>query len=254
MHIFAGNQMLVHVLLDFRQVTTDDLYQLGGKMLGIQGVDSTQDEVIDNSTHFILNVHHALLLGLSGIWFATTEDGKEHLLAEFFLSPEDSRVSKVHHGIELLQIILHGSSRQEDSSFHWQGIQSPTGLILIVLQSMRLIADQQITAIGELGQTLGMSSKTLVTTNQYIEESGTDKGIQIPLHLFATPLCNGQSLDCVWSQPLDEFIVPILHQTTWTNDNDSLGSGISVGRDSCLEKGVNQGHRLQCLSKSHIIC
>lgn len=222
-------------------------------MLCIDGIDSSQDELIDGGTHFVLDLHHSLFLSWRRIRFATSQKGKHDVFAEFFGGSEDTVVRKVGHGEEFGKIVLHGRTREQDSSLDGQGIEGPTGLVVAVLEAMGFVTDQQIATVLVFCETTHVGSQALVAADQDLEDRGLGKGFQVFLDFFAIRFGKGEGLDSPGAQPLDEFVVPVLDERAGTYDNHTLGGGFLVGRDSCFEECVNQSHGLEGLSEPHVI-
>ena len=104
LHIFALDQMLVHISLDLGKVTAHDLDQLGWQMLSVEGVDTTKDKIVDSTTHFVLDLHHFVLLCFRCIRFSTSQNGKERISSEFLWRSQNTGVGKAHHSVEFLQV------------------------------------------------------------------------------------------------------------------------------------------------------
>mmetsp|Transcript_24734 Transcript_24734/g.71410 ORF Transcript_24734/g.71410 Transcript_24734/m.71410 type:complete len:227 (+) Transcript_24734:262-942(+) len=141
LRILRIDKVLVHILLNFGEVAAYNLNELGGQMLCIQSIHTTEDEFVNGGTHFILHFGHLVLLPLSSIRLSTAEDREEVVLSEFFLRSKDAGVDEINHGKELLQIILHGCTGQQNAALTRKRKQSPGGLILPVLESMGLITN-----------------------------------------------------------------------------------------------------------------
>jgi hypothetical protein len=236
--------MLIHILLDLGQVATHDLYELGREMLRIQSVDTTQDKIVHGGTHVVLDLHHFALLSIGSVRLATAENRKERLPTKFFGRPENARIGKVDHGVKLLQIILHGCSGQQDTSFDGKRVECPRRLVITVLESMSFVTDQEIAAIGVFGESTHVRSDAFVTGNQHVEHFGAHKNVNILLNRLAIGFGQGQSLDYPRSEPLDEFVFPILDETAGTNDNDAFTGRVLAGGNARFEKAEDEADRL----------
>ena len=64
-----------------------------------------------------------------------------HIFYSVFGSIWQARLTEINHGKELLQIILHGCTGQQNAALTRKRKQSPGGLILPVLESMGLITN-----------------------------------------------------------------------------------------------------------------
>ena len=140
--IFAVDQMLVHVLLNIRQIAANDLDEFGWQMLRIERIDAPENEIPANGRHFFLNLAHFLLLCLGRVGFPAAQNGILGVLCEFVNRSENARVGEIDHGVEFSEIILHGSSRQEDASFDRQGIECSGRLAFAILESMSFVANK----------------------------------------------------------------------------------------------------------------
>lgn len=95
LQVFGGNQMLVHVLLNVRQVAAHDLDQFGWQVLRVERIDASEDELVDETAHVILNLLHLVPLRFRGIGFASTQNGEQGVLAKVIRGVENSGVGKV---------------------------------------------------------------------------------------------------------------------------------------------------------------
>ena len=74
--------------------------------------------------------------------------GTGALFVEFGARAQQSRVGEVDHGVELIQVVLDGRAGQQDAAATCQRIQGFVGQCLVVLQAVRLVADEQVARIG----------------------------------------------------------------------------------------------------------
>jgi hypothetical protein len=114
-------------------------------------------------------------------------------------------------------------------------------LIVAILESMRLVANEQIAAVWMLDEPTNVRPDAFVAGNEYIEEFCLAKAIYILFDRFA--ICFGQchGLDHARSEPLDKFVLPILDETAGANDNDAFRGWFATRlcRNASLEQGVN---------------
>ena len=71
LHILGVAEMQVHILLDFRQVATDHLDQLGRQVLRVESIHTPQNEVVDRRGHLQLLVLHSLYLRVGRVRLTT---------------------------------------------------------------------------------------------------------------------------------------------------------------------------------------
>ena len=116
LQVLGTDKMLVHVLLNVREIATDDLHELGRQMLRVQGIDASENKVVDDPTHVVLNLHHFSFLRIGCVGFAAAENGKESLATKVFWCAENAGIGKVDHGVELLQIVLHGCAGEQNAA------------------------------------------------------------------------------------------------------------------------------------------
>jgi hypothetical protein len=117
-------------------------------------------------------------------------------------------------------------------------------LVVAVLESMGFVTDQEIAAVGVFGEATHVRSDAFVTGNQYVEHFGFHKDINILLDCLAIGFGQGQSLDYPRSEPLDEFVFPILDETAGTNDKDAFAGRVLAGGNARFEEGENEADRL----------
>lgn len=112
----ASDEVVVDVMLHVGHLAADDLDQLGGQVLRVECVDSAEDELIHDGAHFVLLLEHLIALLLGRVRLAALQNWCANLPPEFLRQTQDAPVGEVDHGKELLEIILHGSSRQQDAA------------------------------------------------------------------------------------------------------------------------------------------
>jgi hypothetical protein len=117
-------------------------------------------------------------------------------------------------------------------------------LIVAVLESMGFVTDQEIAAIGVFGESTHVRSDAFVTGNQHVEHFGFHKNVNILFDRLAIGFGQGQSLDYPRSEPLDEFIFPILDETAGTNDKDAFAGRVFAGGNARFEEGEDEADRL----------
>ena len=84
---------------------------------------------------------------------------------------------------------MHGSTRQQHASLARDAIQRLGGLILSILETMGLVAYQQVAAILILHQTPDVRSDSLVASNENVEHLSLDEAIDVLLDGLAVRLC-----------------------------------------------------------------
>jgi hypothetical protein len=77
-----------------------------------------------------------------------------------------------------------------------------------------------------------------------IKHLGLDEDINILFDRLAIGFGQGQSLDYPRSEPLDEFIFPILDETAGTNDKDAFAGWVLAGGNARFEESENEADRL----------
>jgi len=143
------DEVVVDVLLHVGQLATNDLNQLGGKVLGVQRVDPPEDELVHDGRHVVLLVEHLLLLPIGGVRLAAPEDGGAVERSKLFLRfSEDVRVGEVHHCVELLEVVLHRRPREEDAALAGEGGERHGRLGFAVLEAVGLVTDEEVTGFG----------------------------------------------------------------------------------------------------------
>lgn len=85
-------------------------------MLRVEGIDSTEDELIHDRAHLVLLLEHLITLLLCRVRLAPLQDWRANLSPEFLRGSKDAHVGKVDHGKELLQVVLHRSSGEQDAT------------------------------------------------------------------------------------------------------------------------------------------
>lgn len=132
-------------------------------------------------------------------------------------------IDEIHQGIVLQQVILNWRAAEQDSPLRLQSNERLVGLILAVLQSMALVAEHQANLV--LMQYVRVQPERLVADYQ----NGIDASTSIGLHETRELLVDVRlraAVDCQWfdaiRQPLEDLVVPILHQGTWGYDNRLL--------------------------------
>lgn len=173
-------------------------------MLRIDSIDTTENEFIDGRGHVVLQLHHAFALSIRRVRFSSSQNGIEGATAKLFGRAENAGIGKVHHGVKLEQIVLHGRASQQDAALDGQGVKSATGLIVAVFESMGLVANEQVATISVLGQTAHVGAQTFVTGNEDVEHFGFHKHVNILFHRLAIRFGQSQRLDCTGTEPLDE--------------------------------------------------
>ena len=77
------------------------------------------------------------------------------LFVELGAGAQQPRVGEVHHGVELVQVVLDGRAGEQDAAAAGQRVQGLVGQGLVVLQPVRLVADEQVTRAGAREPLLG---------------------------------------------------------------------------------------------------
>mmetsp|Transcript_1544 Transcript_1544/g.3677 ORF Transcript_1544/g.3677 Transcript_1544/m.3677 type:complete len:209 (+) Transcript_1544:252-878(+) len=208
-------------------------------MLSVESVDAAEDEVVDGGAHFVLLLVHLLLLPVGGIGLSASKDVGEVVLPELLLRSEYAGIDEINHGKEFRQIILHRSSRQQNPPLAGQTKQRLAGLVLPILESMSLIANQQITTILNPVEPPDVRSHGFVAGNQDVEHFGLDEYVQILFYGLAIGFGKGYGFDGAGTEPLDEFVVPVFDERAGTYDDDALGGRGCPGGNSSLEEGVD---------------
>jgi hypothetical protein len=87
-------------------------------------------------------------------------------------------------------------------------------------------------------------SDAFVTGNQDVEHFCFHKYVNILFDRLAIGFGQGQSLDYPRSEPLDEFVFPILDETAGTNDQDAFAGRVLACGNARFEEGENEADRL----------
>ena len=121
---------------------------------------------------------------------------------------------------------------------------------------MGFVTNEQVAAIGILGESFDVCAEALVAANEYVEYLGLGEGFEALFNVLSVGFGEREYFDRVGTKPLDKLVVPVLDETAGANDNDALGRGRSIVRDARLEQCVNERERLQRLACSSccIVC
>lgn len=119
---------------------------------------------------------------------------------------------------------------------------------------MRFVTYQKIATLLVLVQAPNVRSDGFVTADEDVEEFGPDEDVHGLLDSLAIGFGQGEGLDRSWSEPFDEFVIPIFHEGAGTNDNDSFGGGFSIGFEGSFQHGVDETNGLEGFAESHVVC
>ena len=134
-------------------------------MIGEEGVGAPQDELIDELPELdaLCLALGAILLRRAGL--ATAQDRVLIVAVEVFLSPKQARVGKVHHRVELIEVILNRRPREQHAPPRREVVERDRRLRVLVLQSMRLVTDEEAALVALLEDRL-VQAEGLVRDDQ----------------------------------------------------------------------------------------
>lgn len=254
--IFGSEIALIDGSLKGRGSTEDDLFHFWRKILFQNIGCTTKNESRSGfGQHFCSGCAESFVIG-GAIWLARFKDGGLKDGAKAGGRIENTRVDKVDHGEELLEVILDWSSRQDDPTTGGCGHQSARDLGIGVFQAVALVTDQQI--VGYFVDCFKVLPVLFVAGDQH--GAGGAFGGQSPfLNDFSGRqfVCLGSGIagrenERVYAssrQPVGDLFVPIAEQRSGNHDQGAANERHAFR--SLFGQRPDQGNSLQCLTQAH---
>ena len=155
----------VHVKLELGEGAANNADELWRQVVREQRVGAPEDELIAELTKLNpLGIAFGSVL-LARPRLSSSQDRILVDLMKILLGAEQPRVGKVHHRIELIEVILNGSAREEDASAGLQARERDRRLRVLVLQPMRLVTDEEAALVALLEDRL-VQAEGLVRDDQ----------------------------------------------------------------------------------------